>query len=205
MKILWRGILVLLLTESDDEYSDDDDMSWKVRRSAIKCLEALICTRRDLLLSFYSSICPALLARFKEREENVKADVFAAFSTLLRQTRGGSSHHSLITASSEPGTSQEEEPAVALLKKEVLKTDVNTWGQKKKIKPPKLNLLLLHETLLKLKFPYFYWNLDTALIFLKLRSTNVFLLYVKSGQECFSSPLFYTILIWCVWCRKAQT
>ncbi|XP_054906325.1 cullin-associated NEDD8-dissociated protein 2 [Poeciliopsis prolifica] len=103
--------------ESDDEYSDDDDMSWKVRRSAIKCLEALISTRRDLLLSFYSSICPALLARFKEREENVKADVFAAFSTLLRQTRGGSSHHSLITASSEPGT--EEEPAVALLKKEV--------------------------------------------------------------------------------------
>ncbi|XP_014851808.1 PREDICTED: cullin-associated NEDD8-dissociated protein 1-like [Poecilia mexicana] len=105
--------------ESDDEYSDDDDMSWKVRRSAIKCLEALISTRRDLLLSFYSSICPALLARFKEREENVKADVFAAFSTLLRQTRGGSSHHSLIAASSEPGTSREEEPAVALLKKEV--------------------------------------------------------------------------------------
>uniref|UniRef100_A0A8D0D176 TATA-binding protein interacting (TIP20) domain-containing protein n=1 Tax=Sander lucioperca TaxID=283035 RepID=A0A8D0D176_SANLU len=73
--------------ESDDEYSDDDDMSWKVRRSSIKCLEALIHTRRDLLLSFYSSICPALLARFKEREENVRADVFAAFSTLLRQTQ----------------------------------------------------------------------------------------------------------------------
>ncbi|XP_012738373.2 cullin-associated NEDD8-dissociated protein 2 [Fundulus heteroclitus] len=105
--------------ESDDEYSDDDDMSWKVRRSAIKCLEALISTRRDLLLSFYSSICPALLARFKEREENVRADVFAAFSTLLRQTRGGSSHHGLITAGSELGTSREEEPAVALLKKQI--------------------------------------------------------------------------------------
>uniref|UniRef100_A0A3B4AR27 TATA-binding protein interacting (TIP20) domain-containing protein n=1 Tax=Periophthalmus magnuspinnatus TaxID=409849 RepID=A0A3B4AR27_9GOBI len=75
--------------ESDDEYSDDDDMSWKVRRSSIKCLEALIHTRRDLLLSFYSSLCPALLARFKEREENVRADVFSAFSTLLRQTRVG--------------------------------------------------------------------------------------------------------------------
>ncbi|KAM7401565.1 hypothetical protein PAMP_016872 [Pampus punctatissimus] len=84
--------------ESDDEYSDDDDMSWKVRRSSIKCLEALINTRRDLLLSFYSSICPALLARFKEREENVRADVFAAFSTLLRQTRAGPSHHGLIVA-----------------------------------------------------------------------------------------------------------
>uniref|UniRef100_A0AAQ5XTX0 TATA-binding protein interacting (TIP20) domain-containing protein n=1 Tax=Amphiprion ocellaris TaxID=80972 RepID=A0AAQ5XTX0_AMPOC len=87
--------------ESDDEYSDDDDMSWKVRRSSIKCLEALISTRRDLLLSFYSSICPTLLTRFKEREENVRADVFAAFSTLLRQTRVGSSHHGLILAGSD--------------------------------------------------------------------------------------------------------
>uniref|UniRef100_A0A669E3P9 Uncharacterized protein n=1 Tax=Oreochromis niloticus TaxID=8128 RepID=A0A669E3P9_ORENI len=92
--------------ESDDEYSDDDDMSWKVRRSSIKCLEALISTRLDLLLSFYSSICPALLARFKEREENVRADVFTAFSTLLRQTR----------VASNPGVRREEEPAVALNK-----------------------------------------------------------------------------------------
>ncbi|XP_069387871.1 cullin-associated NEDD8-dissociated protein 2 [Paralichthys olivaceus] len=107
--------------ESDDEYSDDDDMSWKVRRSSIKCLEALISSRRDLLLSFYSSICPALLARFKEREENVRADVFAAFSTLLRQTRVGSSPRGLVGASSDPGSSkaEEEEPAVAVLKKQV--------------------------------------------------------------------------------------
>ncbi|KAL7408300.1 hypothetical protein ABVT39_021203 [Epinephelus coioides] len=105
--------------ESDDEYSDDDDMSWKVRRSSIKCLEALINTRRDLLLSFYSSICPALLTRFKEREENVRADVFAAFSTLLRQTRVGSSHRGLITAGSDSAVSREEEPAVTMLKKQV--------------------------------------------------------------------------------------
>ncbi|XP_027135040.1 cullin-associated NEDD8-dissociated protein 2 [Larimichthys crocea] len=106
--------------ESDDEYSDDDDMSWKVRRSSIKCLEALISTRRDLLLSFYSSICPALLTRFKEREENVRADVFAAFSTLLRQTRVGLSHHSLTAAGSDSGPSRgDEEPAVAMLKKQV--------------------------------------------------------------------------------------
>ncbi|XP_061583018.1 cullin-associated NEDD8-dissociated protein 2 [Cololabis saira] len=105
--------------ESDDEYSDDDDMSWKVRRSAVKCLEALIATRRDLLLSFYTSICPALLARFKEREENVRADVFAAFSMLLKQTRTGSSHHSLITTRVDPASSREQEPAVALLKKQV--------------------------------------------------------------------------------------
>ncbi|XP_074508619.1 cullin-associated NEDD8-dissociated protein 1-like [Sebastes fasciatus] len=105
--------------ESDDEYSDDDDMSWKVRRSSIKCLEALLTTRRDLILSFYTSICPALLARFKEREENVRADVFAAFSTLLRQTRAGPSHHGLITAASDSAGSGEEEPAVAMLEEQV--------------------------------------------------------------------------------------
>lgn len=95
-------------------------MSWKVRRSAIKCLEALISTRRDLLLSFYSSVCPALLARFKEREENVRADVFAAFSMLLKQSRPGSSHHGLIPANADLGPIKEDEPAVALLKKQVL-------------------------------------------------------------------------------------
>uniref|UniRef100_A0A671U9V8 TATA-binding protein interacting (TIP20) domain-containing protein n=1 Tax=Sparus aurata TaxID=8175 RepID=A0A671U9V8_SPAAU len=105
--------------ESDDEYSDDDDMSWKVRRSSIKCLDALISTRRDLLLSFYSSVCPALLARFKEREENVRADVFAAFSTLLKQTRVGSSHHGHVVTTSDSEPSKEEEPAVTMLKKQV--------------------------------------------------------------------------------------
>uniref|UniRef100_A0A7N6FJT4 TATA-binding protein interacting (TIP20) domain-containing protein n=1 Tax=Anabas testudineus TaxID=64144 RepID=A0A7N6FJT4_ANATE len=106
--------------ESDDEYSDDDDMSWKVRRSSIKCLEALIHTRRDLLLSFYSSICPALLARFKEREENVRADVFAAFSTLLRQTRVGSSHHGPVGPDS--GASREDEPVTCVQVPVIVKT-----------------------------------------------------------------------------------
>lgn len=122
MKQIEFILISRLHSESDDEYSDDDDMSWKVRRSSIKCLEALISTRLDLLLSFYSSICPALLARFKEREENVRADVFTAFSTLLRQTRVASSRHSLIVSGSDPGVRREEEPAVALLKKQVLRS-----------------------------------------------------------------------------------
>lgn len=51
--------------DGNDEYSDDDDMSWKVRRAAAKCLEAVISTRRDLLPDMYRIVSPALIARFK--------------------------------------------------------------------------------------------------------------------------------------------
>ncbi|XP_036388110.1 cullin-associated NEDD8-dissociated protein 2 [Megalops cyprinoides] len=99
--------------ESDDEYSDDDDMSWKVRRSSVKCLEAVISTRRDLLVELYGSVSPNLVARFKEREENVKTDIFLAFIALLKQTR---LPQGCLTVS-DAGT--KEDPSLALLKKQV--------------------------------------------------------------------------------------
>nr|CAG4644545.1 EOG090X00HY [Leptodora kindtii] len=73
--------------EDEEEYSDDDDMSWKVRRCAAKCLEAIISTRPDLLVDFYRTVSPILIGRFKEREENVKADIFHAYIALLKQTK----------------------------------------------------------------------------------------------------------------------
>ncbi|KAH1023273.1 cullin-associated NEDD8-dissociated protein 1 isoform X2 [Dendroctonus ponderosae] len=73
--------------EENDEYSDDDDMSWKVRRSAAKSLEAIISTRHELLAEFYKVLSPALISRFKEREENVKSDIFHAYMALLKQTK----------------------------------------------------------------------------------------------------------------------
>ncbi|PZC73570.1 hypothetical protein B5X24_HaOG209399 [Helicoverpa armigera] len=73
--------------ESDsEEYSDDDDMSWKVRRAAAKCLESVIATRHELLAEMYQTVSPALIARFKEREENVKCDILSAYTALLRAT-----------------------------------------------------------------------------------------------------------------------
>ena len=50
---------------TDDEYSDDDDMSWKVRRAAAKCLDAIVSTRHEMLSHLYASVSLALIARFK--------------------------------------------------------------------------------------------------------------------------------------------
>ena len=70
----------------DRDYSDDDDVSWKVRRAAVKTLTSLIVTRPDLLGEFYQRVAPALVARFREREENVRLDILTAFTSLLERT-----------------------------------------------------------------------------------------------------------------------
>ncbi|RUS33043.1 hypothetical protein BC938DRAFT_473352 [Jimgerdemannia flammicorona] len=72
--------------EDADDYSDDDDISWKVRRSASKTLSAIIGTRGELLSQLYHQVAPALIGRFKEREESVRVDVLQTFIVLLRQT-----------------------------------------------------------------------------------------------------------------------
>ncbi|GMH24451.1 hypothetical protein Nepgr_026294 [Nepenthes gracilis] len=72
--------------ESANEYTDDEDGSWKVRRAAAKCLAGLIVSRPEMLAKLYEEACPKLIDRFREREENVKMDVFNTFIELLRQT-----------------------------------------------------------------------------------------------------------------------
>ncbi|CAL8143839.1 unnamed protein product [Orchesella dallaii] len=73
--------------QEEDEYSDDDDMSWKVRRAAAKCIEAVIVSRPDMLLYIYQTVSVMLIVRFREREENVRCDVFSAYRALLRMTK----------------------------------------------------------------------------------------------------------------------
>ena len=70
---------------SDEQYSGDDDASWKVRRGAAKLLAAVYTNYAGDLQALYPKTVPSLLSRFREREENVKADVFAAFIALLQQ------------------------------------------------------------------------------------------------------------------------
>eukprot|EP00743_Colponemidia_sp_Colp-15_P002918 GILK01003157.1.p1 GENE.GILK01003157.1~~GILK01003157.1.p1 ORF type:complete len:1261 (+),score=324.06 GILK01003157.1:67-3783(+) len=77
-------------SDGGDTYSDDDDSSWKVRRAAVRLISSLIKSRPELLSQFYSRVTDVLTDRFKEREENVKLDIFSVFVDLLRSTVIGS-------------------------------------------------------------------------------------------------------------------
>ncbi|THH17136.1 hypothetical protein EW146_g3609 [Bondarzewia mesenterica] len=72
--------------ELDDEYSDEEDTSYKIRRSATKLLAAIIATRPELLISLYKDVSPVLISRFGDREETVRLEVWAAYVALLTQT-----------------------------------------------------------------------------------------------------------------------
>ncbi|BES92029.1 Cullin-associated NEDD8-dissociated protein [Nesidiocoris tenuis] len=99
--------------EDDDDYSDDDDMSWKVRRASAKCLEAIIATRPEYVPELYRVVSPALIARFKEREDNVKSDIFHAYITLLRQTR------STTVSTIDPNCMEDDDSSLCLLQRQV--------------------------------------------------------------------------------------
>ncbi|OAD59238.1 Cullin-associated NEDD8-dissociated protein 1, partial [Eufriesea mexicana] len=99
--------------DAEDEYSDDDDMSWKVRRAAAKCLEAVVSSRRELLPELYKVVSPALISRFKEREENVKSDIFHAYIALLRQTRPATG------VPLDPDAMEDDDGPIALLQQQV--------------------------------------------------------------------------------------
>ncbi|KAI1007515.1 Cullin-associated NEDD8-dissociated protein 1, C-terminal part [Podosphaera aphanis] len=76
--------------EADADFDNDDDSSWKIRRCSAKALYTLISTRasEDLLNNgkIYSKITSALVQRFSEREENVRLEVIATVTSLIRKT-----------------------------------------------------------------------------------------------------------------------
>jgi cullin-associated NEDD8-dissociated protein 1 len=79
--------------EEETGFDDDEDASWKVRRCAAKVLYTLISTRSngDLLEdgTLYSKVAPALITRFKEREDSVRLEVLATLSNLVKKSGDG--------------------------------------------------------------------------------------------------------------------
>ncbi|KAF2233385.1 TIP120-domain-containing protein [Viridothelium virens] len=76
--------------EEEAGFDDEDDISWKVRRCAAKVIYTIITMHGsgDLLENgtLYSQIAPALISRFKEREENVRLEVLSSLTALVRRT-----------------------------------------------------------------------------------------------------------------------
>ena len=67
-------------------YSDDEDTSYKIRRSATKLLAAVVATRPELLTTLYKEVSPVLISRFGDREETVRLEVWSTYGILLSQT-----------------------------------------------------------------------------------------------------------------------
>ena len=65
--------------------------------------------------NFYRTISPALITRFKEREENVKSDIFHAYIALLRQTKPATG-----ISAPDPASMEAEEGPVSLLQAQVI-------------------------------------------------------------------------------------
>ncbi|KAG8723447.1 hypothetical protein FRC09_003293 [Ceratobasidium sp. 395] len=136
--------------EDADEYSDDEDTSYKIRRSATKLLSAIISTRPDMLGELYTSVGPVLVARFGDREPTVRHEVWSAFTVLLRQTRQLASDHSNFSPPSNnqytplPAT-QSTLSNVDTLVPKLLKPMLKTLSPKS---PPPLPALILLNTLL---------------------------------------------------------
>lgn len=80
---------------------DDDDTSWKVRRAAARTIEAVIGSRPELLRTIYEQHARSIVARFKERDDNVKCNVLEVFQQLLKSTQSQSSNGTSSFASIE--------------------------------------------------------------------------------------------------------
>eukprot|EP00002_Diphylleia_rotans_P004742 TRINITY_DN1363_c0_g1_i1.p1 TRINITY_DN1363_c0_g1~~TRINITY_DN1363_c0_g1_i1.p1 ORF type:complete len:870 (+),score=212.90 TRINITY_DN1363_c0_g1_i1:60-2669(+) len=69
--------------DDDGDYSDDEDISWKVRRYSAKLIACIASSRSDVLHASYAQIFSVLVSRFQEREESVKIEVYSTFVKLL--------------------------------------------------------------------------------------------------------------------------
>ncbi|KAH9844592.1 cullin-associated NEDD8-dissociated protein 1, C-terminal part-like, partial [Teratosphaeria destructans] len=79
--------------EEETGFEDEDDVSWKVRRCSAKTLHALIATLDPDDPALYGQLAPALIMRFKEREESVRNEVVNTLAFLITKTGNSSAIH----------------------------------------------------------------------------------------------------------------
>jgi len=70
----------------EEDFSDDEDLSWKVRRAAARLLASSAAAQSgDDFARIYIAVVPALCARLKEREEGVKLEILQTLTQLVVQ------------------------------------------------------------------------------------------------------------------------
>lgn len=86
INILLHNLNSLLDEGDDDEWEmyDSDDTSWKVRRAAVQVTDTLILVHPQILRELAETVFDKLVKRFKEREQNVKLDVFNTLTDFLK-------------------------------------------------------------------------------------------------------------------------
>ena len=87
---------------------------FSVNSDPLIIVTVIFCSRHEMIDNFYRTISPALITRFKEREENVKSDIFHAYIALLRQTKPATG-----IAAPDPASMEAEEGPVSLLQAQV--------------------------------------------------------------------------------------
>ena len=65
---------------------DDDDTAWKVRKGAIKLIDAIIVTCPMQLKEFWFKYLDLLQKRFMERDDNVKCEILETCQTLIKSS-----------------------------------------------------------------------------------------------------------------------
>jgi cullin-associated NEDD8-dissociated protein 1 len=132
------SILAQLITLNS--YSDDEDTSYKIRRSATKLLAAIIGTRGDLLPTLLKDVSPVLISRFGDREVSVKSEIWATYTMLLNQivVYGGArpEQSGLKRKRDNEGGMDEEGSPFALLRTQVPALSKQLFGQLKGSKVP---------------------------------------------------------------------
>ncbi|GAB0496191.1 hypothetical protein MMPV_007501 [Pyropia vietnamensis] len=106
--------------EDEGDYSDDEDASWTVRCAVVLLCHALVQVTRVMAAvggvssrDTYVSNSQTLSARFSEREEVVKLDVFDAFSVLLAviaSPMSSSSASRMVSATASTATASAPSP-----------------------------------------------------------------------------------------------
>lgn len=92
--------------EEETGFEDEDDVSWKVRRCSAKVLYALIGSLDPNDPAMYGQIAPALIARFKEREESVRTEVITTLAFLITKTGVASGVHKVESSEHAPAPSR---------------------------------------------------------------------------------------------------